>query len=158
MCAILILTPLTRASIALFNEAPAYRSIMVTILHISDLHRDDPALTISNDVLLNSLEKDRNRYTQSEQPLISAPNLIIASGDIVQGVKGSTDTTEALIKQYEEAESFLSGLANTFLNGDKSRVIIVPGNHDVSDYIFKQSLEKLKMVAETEELSKKKSC
>jgi predicted phosphodiesterase len=123
---------------------------MLTILHISDLHRDDPQRTISNTVLLNSLTKDFDRYTQSEQVKISSPNLIIVSGDIVQGARGSTDTTKELNRQYDEAESFLSKLADDFLAGDRTRLILVPGNHDVSDHLFKQSLEELKISSESE--------
>lgn len=37
----------------------------------------------------------------------------------------------AVREQYEVAEAFLKSLADTFLNGDRSRLIMVPGNHDV---------------------------
>ena len=57
---------------------------MFSILHISDLHRsaDDP---ISNDELVASLSTDRARYARSE-PAIRAPDAIVISGDIIQGV------------------------------------------------------------------------
>lgn len=56
---------------------------MVSILHISDLHRspDDP---ISNDVLISSLVADRDHYV-AEDPPVPAPEAIIVSGDLIQG-------------------------------------------------------------------------
>ena len=111
------------------------------LLHISDLHRD---LTnpISNGILLDSLERDRDQYTAREDPLISEPNIIVVSGDIVQGVKHSEPSAESnLRKQYHEALDFLNSLTLRFARGDKDRVIIVPGNHDVNDCRFRNSLE-----------------
>ena len=61
----------------------------LSVLHISDLHRD-PANPIRNQVLLDSLERDRDRYAAKEDTCINPPNLIIVSGDIVQGVKHGT--------------------------------------------------------------------
>jgi hypothetical protein len=121
--------------------------MVLSVLHISDLHRD-PANPISNDVLLDSLERDRDRYTSEEDPIILAPNLIIVSGDMVQGIKYAThDAEKKLREQYEEALHFLNELTKRFLNGDKSRVVIVPGNHDVSDHIFRQSLTNVELDA-----------
>ena len=115
----------------------------LSVLHISDLHRD-PASPIRNRVLLDSMERDRDRYTYKEDPKIPSPNLIIVSGDIVQGVKhGTPDPESTLRRQYDEAIDFLSDLAKRFVGGDKQRVIIVPGNHDVSDHCFRQCLERV---------------
>ena len=61
----------------------------LSVLHISDLHRD-PENPIRNQVLLDSLERDRRRYTGEEMPRIRSPDLIIVSGDIIQGVKPMT--------------------------------------------------------------------
>jgi len=55
----------------------------LSVLHISDLHRD-PANPIRNQVLLDSLERDRDRYTSNEDPHIKPPNLIIVSGNIIR--------------------------------------------------------------------------
>ena len=72
------------------------------------------------------------------------PDLIIVSGDIVQGVKYEfPDARAKLRQQYDEALSFLNGLTDHFFDGDKQRVVIVPGNHDVSDYHFRRSLESI---------------
>ena len=121
----------------------------LSILHISDLHRD-PANPISNNVLLDSLERDRDRYTSKEETPIAAPNFIIVSGDIVQGVKhGTPDADAKLQQQYDEALVFLNDLVDRFVAGDKRRVIIVPGNHDVSDDKFRQSIATINMAAGT---------
>lgn len=114
----------------------------LSVLHISDLHRD-PANPISNQALLHSLEKDRDHYTSGNSPILP-PNFIIVSGDIVQGVKHETPDAEGVLKrQYEEALKFLNALTERFVDGDKSRVVIVPGNHDVSDHKFRQSLTRV---------------
>lgn len=118
----------------------------LSILHISDLHRDlkNP---MSNQVLLNSLELDREQYTSRGDPRIKAPNIVIVSGDIIQGVDPSDTDAEAMLqKQYDEALSFLEDLANRFVEGDKQRVIIVPGNHDISAYHFHKSLTSIDVV------------
>ena len=103
---------------------------MYTLLHISDLHRSERA-PISNSELRSSLLTDLDRSSK-ETPSISAPDAIIVSGDIVQGLPVGTDEyPEGLQRQYEEALEFLADLAGDLLNGDRSRVVIVPGNHDV---------------------------
>ena len=101
----------------------------LTVLHISDLHRD-PDHELTNAALLDSLLRDRDRYRRDETPVISDPNVIIVSGDIVHGVKAdATDPESELKRQYEQAESFLISLADNFVNGDREKVIIIPGNH-----------------------------
>lgn len=66
------------------------------------------------------------------QERVQWPDLIIASGDIVQGVPGSeVDGDGKIAAQYEEAEQFLGALAEHFVDGDRNRVILIPGNHDV---------------------------
>lgn len=102
----------------------------VTIMHISDLHRDSGS-QISSIALLSSLVRDRTRYMGSEA--LPAPDLAVVSGDIIYGVKGGEDQGEQKLRaQYDEAHDFLVGLADRFFEGDRERVIIVPGNHDVS--------------------------
>lgn len=118
----------------------------ISILHISDLHRDAENL-MSNRVLLNSLELDRDQYTLRGDPCIEAPNLIIVSGDIIQGVEPNDTDAEAILrKQYDEALSFLEDLTDCFVEGDKQRIILVPGNHDISAYHFHKSLESINVV------------
>ncbi len=113
----------------------------LSILHISDLHRDrnNP---IRNDVLLNSLENDYRHFSSEEDSTIRAPDIIIVSGDIIQGISENTENPEKhLREQYAEAHEFLARLADRFVQGNRERVIIVPGNHDVSAYHLYQSLE-----------------
>ncbi|QNA90711.1 metallophosphoesterase [Massilia sp. Dwa41.01b] len=103
---------------------------MVTILHISDLHRSNNE-PINNDTLLSSLLADRDRYL-IETPKIPTPSFAVVSGDIIQGVRlGQQNFTEELERQYEVATDFLIRLADLFFDGDRSRIAIVPGNHDV---------------------------
>ena len=112
----------------------------VSILHISDLHRDGHS-PIRNDVLLDSLENDRRHFSAEEEPRIRIPDLIVVSGDIVQGVRRDVPEPQACLReQYEQAGDFLSQLANRFVGGDRERVVIVPGNHDVSAYHVGESL------------------
>lgn len=94
----------------------------VSILHISDIHKG-VGMSLKN--LLNSLIRDRERWDEEK---IRQPDYIVLSGDVVQG-----GATEAVIaEQYAEVESFLSELCKEFLNNHRERMIVVPGNHDVS--------------------------
>jgi Calcineurin-like phosphoesterase len=105
--------------------------VKVSVLHISDLHRD-PTQGIRNGPLLRSLVNDRDRYSAGT-PAIMSPSVVVVSGDIVYGVPASHPTpNDALAAQYQEAEAFLVELTNSFLNGDRQRLVLVPGNHDVS--------------------------
>lgn len=102
---------------------------MPTLLHISDLHRTvDPRL--SNDELFSAIASDRIRWEAEEIP---SPDLIVVSGDLIQGAHIDTDRADETIEaQYCEAEEFLTRLCDEFLNSDRSRIVIVPGNHDVN--------------------------
>lgn len=115
----------------------------VSILHISDLHRD-PENPIRNDVLLDSLENDRRHYSAEESPSVRFPDLIIVSGDIIQGIRpDAPDPERRLSEQYQEALAFLVQLTDRFVDGDRNRVVVVPGNHDVSAYHFEKSLRRV---------------
>ncbi len=101
------------------------------ILHVSDLHRahEDP---ISNDELISTLMADCDRVAR-ETPWIATPDAIVVSGDLVQGVHLDTAEHSAKVaQQYEVAISFIAELTDRLLEGDRSRVAIVPGNHDVA--------------------------
>ena len=103
---------------------------MFSILHISDLHRSKRE-PISNDELVSALVSDRARYTQ-EDPPVRDPDAIVVSGDIIQGVPlGTADSEAQILEQYDIAEKFLAELADRFVAGDRTRVVVVPGNHDV---------------------------
>src|SRR6266542_810041 len=112
---------------------------MLSILHISDLHRS-PADPISNEELLSVLLRDRDRYLK-EDPQVPAPQAIVVSGDIIQGVPLRTEAFGRKVsEQYDVAEKFLSDLTTSFVNGDRSRVIIVPGNHDIDWNTARQAM------------------
>jgi hypothetical protein len=101
-----------------------------TILHLSDLHRDSGS-RLRTQPLLSSLVRDRKRYTENEN--IPQPDIAVISGDIVYGVKGDDpDGNHELELQYNEAYDTLAGLADRFFDGDRERIILAPGNHDVS--------------------------
>lgn len=106
----------------------------VSIIHISDFHKRSRD-NYKN--LLASLKTDCNKYVRENG--IPKPNVIVVSGDLVQG-----GTTEDIKEQYEASLEFLNDLTNDFLDGDKRRVVIVPGNHDVDWNITKQSMEVVK--------------
>ena len=103
---------------------------MFSILHISDLHRS-PTEPLDNDALVAALINDRDRYI-CETPEVRSPDVIVVSGDIIQGESLGASNWERSIKdQYVVASEFLEHLARRFLDGDRSRIVLVPGNHDV---------------------------
>lgn len=109
-----------------------------SILHISDLHKPKDA---SYDSLFASLCSDCERYTATG---ILKPSIIVVSGDLVEGSKETgIANAEAEIKaQYQEVAEFLEKLVEYFLDNDKERIIIVPGNHDVCRAISMASMQK----------------
>ena len=114
-----------------------------SIMHISDLHRS-PREPISNAELISALVHDRDRYIH-EDPIIAAPKAIIVSGDIIRGVSLHTDDfADRIEAQYAVAEEFLDELVQRFLQGDRSRLIMVPGNHDVDWNTALSALEPVK--------------
>lgn len=94
-----------------------------SILQISDLHKGE-----NNDFehLFASLCNDSDSYEQD----IPKPEIIVVCGDLADGAKGD-EADKKIQQQYREVEEFLNKLVIHFLNGDKSRIIIVPGNHDL---------------------------
>ena len=113
---------------------------MYSILHISDLHRS-PRDNITNAELVSALVSDRQRYL-NETPSIRNPDAIVISGDIVQGVSlGAPNAHASLAEQYATALEFIKELTERFVAGDRSRVIIVPGNHDINWAMSKDAME-----------------
>jgi 3',5'-cyclic AMP phosphodiesterase CpdA len=73
---------------------------------------------------------DRDRYI-GETPSVSPPDAIVVSGDLVRGaIVGDANWRDTIRGQYEVAGQFLDQLTRRYLNGDRSRLIIIPGNHD----------------------------
>ncbi|MCM4168057.1 3',5'-cyclic adenosine monophosphate phosphodiesterase CpdA [Arenibacter antarcticus] len=112
----------------------------ISILHISDLHRSK-GCEVSNIALLASLIKDRDKYTVSEDPKIQSPDIIIVSGDIIRGSIKADGSEVEVQNQYDEAISFLTDLTKHFLGGNKNRIVLIPGNHDVDWKFSKASME-----------------
>ncbi len=110
-----------------------------SILHISDIHKAD---NCDYDGLFDSLVANNNSYTSEGIPPI---RFIVVSGDLVKG-SSSKDLNDANIEidsQYAEVEEFLRKLVEKFLDNDKRRMIIVPGNHDINRCISKNSMSKV---------------
>ena len=102
---------------------------MPTILHISDLHRTSEP-RVENDHLLTAIVSDSQRW---EYDGIPWPDIVVVSGDLIQGAAIDAHNPDAEVSaQYEEAENFLDRLTAQIVGGDRSRVAIVPGNHDVN--------------------------
>lgn len=99
----------------------------VRLLHLSDLHRaDDGSFSASAAVeaLLDDLEQVFGSATSAP-----AIDVIVVSGDLVQ----SGDSK----REYKQTADFLSCLYGKLFpkfsaTGDKSRLVLVPGNHDVA--------------------------
>lgn len=114
----------------------------LSILHISDLHRD-PGNPISNDALLSSLLQDIDNAA-TEEPAIPRPELIIVSGDVIQGTGKDTDDASAVLNaQYAQAEEFLGKLSDELVAGDRQKIVIVPGNHDINFPCMFSALEEV---------------
>jgi len=116
--------------------------VKISILHISDLHRDHEN-PITNEGLLVSLIQDLESAA-TEDPPIPTPQIVIVSGDIVQGASLDTPNPDELIsQQYDQATQFLARLADQLLGGDRKKIVIVPGNHDIDFPKMRQSLEEI---------------
>lgn len=101
-----------------------------SVLHISDIHRD-PNDEVGNRWLLESLARDFEQY-RAQDPEIMRPTLCVVSGDLVYGVTpNGEEIDKELERQYAQAEEFLVGLADEFFDGNRARIVILPGNHDV---------------------------
>lgn len=115
------------------------------MLHISDLHRtSEPRLT--NSELISAILSDSERWDLEGIP---RPDLIVVSGDLIQGAAvDATDPDELITAQYGEAEDFLTCLGQELVDSDISRIVIVPGNHDVHR---RRSLNAMKPIRPTPE-------
>ena len=100
-----------------------------TLLHISDLHRSKRP-RLDNHELLSAIVSDAKRWAGEGIPW---PDIIVVSGDLVQGTSADHENPDAEIEaQYQEADNFLRQMADEFVESDRARVVIVPGNHDIS--------------------------
>lgn len=126
------------------------RGSPISILHLSDLHRDlkNP---IGTPALVNSLLHDITGAVD-EEPSIPMPDIVIVSGDVIQGThKDDKDFEKVLRDQYDIAEDFLSQIAQELLGGDRSKIIIVPGNHDIDFPTAFSALEEIDFATKNED-------
>jgi tetratricopeptide (TPR) repeat protein len=107
----------------------------INILHISYIHRGANA-PVSNQVLLGKLRDDIFRtYSEDnaklggDEPRLVPPDIIVVSGDLTQ----HSDPVE-----FKMTYEFLEGLLE-LVGGDRQRVVLVPGNHDVNWELSKKA-------------------
>lgn len=114
----------------------------ISILHLSDLHRDIHE-EADNDSLLFSLERDFKNY-RTATPTIEKPNICVVSGDLIFGSKqiGEQAFTE-IATQYHQTKLFLISLADILFDGNRDKIIITPGNHDVCHEIVRTCIRKI---------------
>lgn len=118
----------------------------ISILQISDIHKPE----IGNyEHLYQSIVDDCNRYVGDEH--IEKPNFIVVCGDIING-----GTTKQIKEQYNDVSSFLNKLCDYFLDSNKDRIFIVPGNHDVDWNVSTRSMIRLSFEDTLDSMSKKK--
>lgn len=116
----------------------------LSIMHISDTHRISGA-NITNAELKSSLISDCNKFN-SDTINIKRPDIIILSGDVIQGLTiGGGNYPADLEKQYKEAKKFALDMVDTFLEGDRSKFIMIPGNHDIDWNLAYSSMEKVNL-------------
>jgi prenyltransferase beta subunit/predicted phosphodiesterase len=110
--------------VRMIQEMPA----LCRILHISDIHRGPNAptsdFTLSNKLLddINHTYAADNRRLAEGDPHLGQPDLIVVSGDLTQ---------TASEQEYECSLRFIESLL-PLVNGERRRVVLVPGNHDVN--------------------------
>lgn len=103
------------------------------------MHKDSDS---NYNQLIDSLKSDKAKY---ENLGIYPVRYIVVCGDLIQGTR-NTDIAKGdqdIQKQYEEVSVFLHNLVDVFLNGDISRLIIVPGNHDVNRAVSSNSMKRI---------------
>jgi hypothetical protein len=109
-----------------------------SILHFSDLHQDTHN-EIDSTSLVESLVRDFNKLESSNPPIVS-PSLCVVSGDLVYGAKpGLHEFDNELTRQYSNTLDVLTQITDAFFNGDRQKVVIIPGNHDVCANSYLQS-------------------
>lgn len=117
---------------------------IVTIMQFSDLHKSASAFD-SDNALISSIVSDIARYQTEETP-ISKPDILVVCGDIIRGSESYVNFDSSILEikqQYKDANDFLNKLCNRLFDGDKNKIVIIPGNHDVSWPQSQKSMEKL---------------
>ena len=71
---------------------------------------------------------------------------MIVCGDIIKGAPAYADFDSSILEikqQYNMANDFLNQLCEKIFDGDKNRIVIIPGNHDISWPHSRKSMEKI---------------
>jgi hypothetical protein len=123
--------------------------VRFSILHISDLHRDSSD-ELDNPWLLDSLERELGQYAAQDPPILR-PSVCIVSGDLVRGVLPGPEAERQLARQNAQAEECLAGLADRLFQGDRERVVVLPGNHDISYGDFVESTIRIEIPHELDQ-------
>lgn len=101
---------------------------MLSLLQIADLHRS-PTDPVTNAQLIATIMHEHDLAVGAGMLPVGA---IVVCGDLIQGCKLETPNFERELKlQYSVAQEFLTQLVHRLLNNDMSRLVVVPGNHDV---------------------------
>lgn len=119
------------------------RAHEVVLMQFSDLHM--PNTKIDSNALVSSIVSDLKRHDK-EDPRIKKSDILVVCGDLIKGVNYHDDllfATKELDEQYNKSCAFLNNLCRSVFNGDNEKVIIVPGNHDVSWHHSKSCMEKI---------------
>jgi hypothetical protein len=116
----------------------------LAIMQLSDLHRETSVFP-SNKAFVSSIVSDISKYLNEEVP-VPEPDILVICGDVVQGPNQNYDfetATQEIEHQYSEAADILNQLCAKLFSGDKDRIVITPGNHDVSWPHSRKSMQKL---------------
>ena len=112
--------------------------MLFSILHFSDLHQDTQN-EIDSTSLVESIVRDFDRF-EASNPAIVTPSLCVISGDLVYGARpGTRDFQIELNRQYANTLEVLTQITDTLFEGDRQRVVLIPGNHDVCANTYLQS-------------------
>lgn len=115
----------------------------LTIMQLSDLHRDG-SIFQSTKAFVSSIVTDMARFSKQRIP---KPNILLICGDIIQGsnnINSFDDAVKEIDDQYVEAADILNQLCSKIFDGNKDRIIIVPGNHDISWPYSRKSMQKVR--------------
>lgn len=106
------------------------------VLHISDIHWGANPTDWNNEGCFDSTLSTLNRDIQEnyEKVGIPKPNIIVVSGDI---------TDKGRPEGYKPASAFINSLAGRLdIKDRENRIIIIPGNHDLSRPLSELSYQK----------------
>lgn len=108
------------------------RDGQIIIVHVSDLHRGSKAIVPDDALVAHFCDDVTNGYKRDNEQLpAGAPRMPMADEVDVLVVSGDLTAT-AERDEFESVEAVLERLRAAFPRVDRERVIVVPGNHDVS--------------------------